>query len=614
VAPQGRLSRVLALFVPLLAWSVAIVRGASGAQWRADLPALRDRGLAGVGFSGAVSSVVTQAFGVVPLGSQAERAAAGSAMATAVASALLFRAGQRVLLARFRERSAEPRSSDELLASVLAAVAALTAALSPSWQAEATVGGGAAVALALVFAGLEASAGLCSGGSSLSAQATRGWLGVAAWVGLALAESPPAALALALVAAAMIATSERRPPLRLVVPAFALVLALAVVLVLPTLWRPFAPASLADVRRVLSSTGLRALPRSSGREAVLSWMQQLGLVQLGLAGLGFVVGAARARLRSSVMMLVALPLFDLLCPVSQWLDGTPTSYRQLCVASFALGATLGVAEIVCFLRGLELPMARFASVLAVVFHMTLAAVVCEEASFTSDRTERLAAEEWTDLALARLPRDAAVVVRSPDLAWRLWSAQRVEGQRPDVLLVASPLLVRSSGLARLLPHGAEVAPLLRDLTLTGSASEFGLSVLADARPLRVELDAAWDEQMLGHVMVDGPWLRFDPEALGSSDRPADGTSALSAEARIAAHVRGGARRDQVSAEVLGRTLKEQTTALALLGLSSASSPLLDELDRLLPNDPFAVSARLRVEHAVRQGHTGAVELRDLLRF
>jgi hypothetical protein len=288
------------------------------------------------------------------------------------------------------------------------------------------------------------------------------------------------------------------------------------------------------------------------------------------------------------MMLVALPLFDLLCPVSQWLDGTPTSYRQLCVASFALGATLGVAEIVCFLRGLELPMARFASVLAVVFHMTLAAVVCEEASFTSDRTERLAAEEWTDLALARLPRDAAVVVRSPDLAWRLWSAQRVEGQRPDVLLVASPLLVRSSGLARLLPHGAEVAPLLRDLTLTGSASEFGLSVLADARPLRVELDAAWDEQMLGHVMVDGPWLRFDPEALGSSDRPADGTSALSAEARIAAHVRGGARRDQVSAEVLGRTLKEQTTALALLGLSSASSPLPSHRLRVRRLDRIAV--------------------------
>jgi hypothetical protein len=223
-------------------------------------------------------------------------------------------------------------------------------------------------------------------------------------------------------------------------------------------------------------------------------------------------------------------------------------------------------------------MARFASVLAVVFHMTLAAVVCEEASFTSDRTERLAAEEWTDLALARLPRDAAVVVRSPDLAWRLWSAQRVEGQRPDVLLVASPLLVRSSGLARLLPHGAEVAPLLRDLTLTGSASEFGLSVLADARPLRVELDAAWDEQMLGHVMVDGPWLRFDPEALGSSDRPADGTSALSAEARIAAHVRGGARRDQVSAEVLGRTLKEQTTALALL--AGGATPLTARSDML----------------------------------
>jgi hypothetical protein len=115
-------------------------------------------------------------------------------------------------------------------------------------------------------------------------------------------------------------------------------------------------------------------------------------------------------------------------------------------------------------------------------------------------------------------------------------------------------------------------------------------------------------------MLDGPWLRFDAEALGVSDRPTDGASALRAEAKLAAHVSGGPRRDAVSAELFGRTLKEQTTALSMVGLPAATSPLLDELERLLPDDPFVVSARLRVGHALRQRRPGAVELRDLLRF
>ena len=71
-----------------MAWSLAIARGATAAQWRADLPALRDRGLVGVGAGGAVSSVVTQFFGLLPLGSQAERAAAGSALAGLIAYGL----------------------------------------------------------------------------------------------------------------------------------------------------------------------------------------------------------------------------------------------------------------------------------------------------------------------------------------------------------------------------------------------------------------------------------------------------------------------------------------------------------------------------------------------
>jgi len=614
VVPRGRITRGLALVVPFTVWCVALSRGATGPQWRADLAALRDRGLAGVGFGGAISSALTQVFGLLPLGSLAERAAAASALASAFAAWLLYRLGHRTIVAALEGRTGGATAAVDRLAAVLAAVAALTSGLSPSWQAEATVGGGAAVSLALGLVVLERVAALATRTAALTPAATRGWLAVSAATGLLVAESLPSAIGVLAAAFAMLVTAERRPPARLWLPLAGGAFAVAALAAMPVLWRPLAPSSLADVERLFSSAGLHAVPRASGRDAVLSWVAQLGYVQLALAGLGLVVGASRPRQRVSVTALIALPLVDLAHPAGQWLDGTQTSLRALCVAAFALAATLGVTEIVAFLRGLELASARVAAVLTIAFHMTLAAVICEEASFTADRTSRLAAEEWTDLALDRLPRGAALVVRSPDLAWRLWCAQRVEGHRPDVLLVASPLLVRSAGIARLLPHGPEVTPILRDLALAGTASEYALSVLADARALRVELDATWEPRMLTHVLLDGPWLRFDAEALGVSDRPTDGTSALRAEARLAAYVSGGPRRDAVSAELFGRTLKEQTTALSMVGLPAATSPLLDELERLLPDDPFVVSARLRVGHALRQGRPGAVELRDLLRF
>lgn len=611
---KTRTARALGTLVPFVVWCVSLARGATGAQWRTDMASLRDLNLAGVGCGGSLSSALTQLFGLLPLGSLAERAAAASAFAVALASSILFRLGFRAVSAMLVARRDELSSGQERLAGALAGVAALASALGPSWQAEATVGGGAAVSLALSLFVLGTLVDLLCDGASLSPEGSRRWLMMAGGLGLTLAESPPTAALVFVVACAMLATADRSPPVKLRLPMLGAVAGAAAIMALPVLLRPFAPSSLDDLARLLSSAGLRAVPRVSGRDAVMSWVEQLGYSQLALAALGLSIGAARERQRVLVMMVLATPIVELLAPSNHWIDGSPTPLSPLSIASFLIGATLGVAEIVVFLGSLELALARLAGVLAVVFHMTLAALTCEEASFSSDRTARLAAETWTEQALERLPRDAAIVVRSPDLAWRLWAAQSVNARRPDVLVVAAPLFVRRAGLTSLLPRGPEVAPIVRDLALTGSASEFGLSVLADARPLRVELDASWDPRMLQHVVLDGPWLRFDAAALGVSDRPADGKSALVSEAKIAEHVRAGARRDAVSAAVLGRTLKEQATAMSLVGQAAATPPLLDELDRLLPGDPFVVSARLRVQNAVRQTPGAAVELRDLLRF
>ena len=156
------IDRTLGALATALPFGLALARGASAGQWRDDLPAVRDLGLVAVGVGGGVSTAVTQALSLVPLGSRTFRAALGSALALALAARLLYELVRRLLieagrpsaapwigsrlgLARLAGNGAPPSGR---LAAALAGIATLTAALSPTWQREATVGGGAMLAVA----------------------------------------------------------------------------------------------------------------------------------------------------------------------------------------------------------------------------------------------------------------------------------------------------------------------------------------------------------------------------------------------------------------------------------------------------------------------------------
>src|SRR5262249_46033206 len=80
----------LGLIPTWVPFGVAVARAASAGQWRDDLPAVRDLGLVAVGFGGGLSTLVTQALALVPLGPRTFRAALGSAIALAVAARLLY--------------------------------------------------------------------------------------------------------------------------------------------------------------------------------------------------------------------------------------------------------------------------------------------------------------------------------------------------------------------------------------------------------------------------------------------------------------------------------------------------------------------------------------------
>src|SRR5262249_46145591 len=155
--------------------------------------------------------------------------------------------------------------------------------------------------------------------------------------------------------------------------------------------------------------------------------------------------------------------------------------RCLALAAIAVGSAFGVHEITLLLRRVRVPLAKPAGVLVVMFHVTLIALTSEEAAVAADRDAQVAAEGWAAEGYGARPLRSAVLVRSPAIAWRLWAARIVRGERPDALVVPAPLLGRGRVTEALLSNERATSLLLRDMALTGSPTEHALSTLADAR-------------------------------------------------------------------------------------------------------------------------------------
>ncbi len=586
------LDRLLSIVATWVPFGVAVLRAASAGQWRDDLPAVRDLGLVAVGIGGGLSTLVTQALSLVPLGPRTFRAALGSAIALAVASRLLYGLVRRALALSGSGARMDAPDPTPRLGAALAAIATLTAALSPTFQREATVGGGAMIAVALVLGAL--SLGLHVIRSRGYAHA---WIGLGALLGAALAESPPAALAVAsMIAAILIARRAapasvrlRLPPPRVLAVAAAVAALVGALLLAPFALRPLAPRPWADVGRALSAAGISGLDAAGAHTTALAaWVREVGAVSLGIAAFGAGVAILRPRLRPVVAPLLALVALDTILPakVAGVLSADPlTVLRSLAVAAIAVSSALGVREVVARVLAARFPMARAAAVLVVVFHLTLCALTSEEAGFATDRSEQLAAEVWADEALGQLPPRSAILVRSPALAFRLWSARLLRGERPDVVVIPVPLLGRGRVASGLLAEEPQIEPLLMDFALTAAPTEFGLSKLADVRPLHVELDPSWSKRLVAHLRIDGLWLEYAPQPLGPSDRRQSSAAAAAPLRRVIASVSDAAVPESATASVVAATLRAHASTLDALGERDAADVILGRIEDLAQRDP-----------------------------
>jgi len=350
--------------------------------------------------------------------------------------------------------------------------------------------------------------------------------------------------------------------------AFALggAVASAALLFSPAWVRPFAPAPFLDIDRAMGA--MRALPAARPLGGVLGRFGAEGSILVALAAIGFGVGLVSRRLRGGALPLAVVTA---LYAASVFAEGRlilaedVAPLHLVVTAALAMSAAIAVQAIATSILAWQLPMANGAVILLVMTDLTLAVATAEESSFANDRSAWRGAEAFTDDALEQLPPAATLFVRSRPAAYRFWAAQLAHGSRPDVLVVPVPGTGDARLALRLLRAEPALQKALQDISLEGRPGEEALTILADARPVLVELDPAWDRRVVSHFVPDRLWLRFAPEPRGPSDRKAAFSDLHARAARVLAASLVTDKPDADTASVLRARLVDGALVAAWLG-------------------------------------------------
>jgi hypothetical protein len=529
---------------------VALANAGSTSVWRDDLLVVRGIGCTAYGNGGGVWALFAEASRLVPLGSLHFRLALVAALVLGAAGFAVYRLARETL----------GRHTDApLLAFALSIIAALTATLSATAQSEGAVAGGSGVALFLAVTILGARPA-----EALRVPERALYLGLL--LGVLAMESKVTAAVLAMAIAIGLLVGKQRPSREAMNLLGAGWLTCVGLFGLPCLVRRLVPAPFFDVGRAIAALEVSAPVRPLG--GVLARVGDEGVVLVALAATGLGLGVVKARERAAtVPLLVLIALYALSAAAEgRWL--TPEDIAPLhlvAMTALAIGAALALSTLAATLLAWQLPMAKGAAILLVMTDLTFAVATAEESAFANDRSGWRGADAFIDEALEQLPPRAALLVRSRDTALRLWAAQVAHGARPDVLVVPVPATGDTRLALDLLRAEPALQKALLDISLEGRPGEEALTILADARPVLVELDPRWDRRVVSHFVPDHLWLRFFPEPRGPSDRKAAFSDLASREERVRAASLLGGKPDVLTSRILRARLVDGALVAALLG-------------------------------------------------
>lgn len=520
--------------------------------------------------TGHLSAALGRLTALVPFGSLSFRFALAGALAAGVAGRLCF--GLALSLLEW--------SGGRRMAPVLALAAATAAVMSAPWQLEAFRPGGSAVSGALLLGlvavqvhGAErpwAKSGLLLG--ALLAEGLAGFFGGLVLVGL------------------FGAASGNLPRRAEVLQVLAATAGAWTLLALPAVLAS-GPSALVWAAR----QGTPALPHLPEPGAAWTgWVAGAGVIGLALGAVGLAGFALTGRQLLAAALGAALLSDLVLCRTGALTEADAAPSSLTAVALIVVLAAAGVQRASDLVGGLRVPFARGSGVLLRVALVTLALVAVEDSGHLLGASRTDGAQAWTNEALGRLPPDSLVIVHSKPVAARLLAAQRLRGERPDVLVVPLELLENPVLARPLIQAEPGLGALVRDVTVAGRPSEYALSSLAERRPMFLELYPAWDRRLM-EQLVPGPfWLKLAPHALGRSDRVAALERGRAGYRRVLAAAQSGVQPDRATLAVLFESGRQQATVLLELRDERTARGVLEDLRQIDPEHPVVQELERRL--------------------
>ncbi len=564
--PSTPFAEALSYLAPAAPLVIGIWRASFGSQWRDDQALLAAVGQGPPAIQGALSALLASIALELPVGGKWLRAALVSVVALSLCGFLIFSLTRYLALRLGVSR---------LAASAAGLGSAWLVTLGPSWQLEATVGGGLTVAVSL-----------CLLGVWLSREAEAAWVpfALALALGAALAENWAAAAALALALTARLGVRRAALPWsrQTVALSAALFGWVAVGLVLGQLVRSGGHWSDLGIA-FAGEVGRAQLPN----QALALVDENFTLLALGIAALGACATLFRAQTRALALALgVWCILGGIFSQAGDDLLGVDPFAPFALLGLSAVGIFAGVGAASAFtLTRWRVPMARQSVGLLVTALFVLALLGFERSTHVAGRRDHVASEAWTDEALSDLPPGSVLLLKSSELAWHLWAAREIGGQRPDLIVAPLQALERGSGSEELVRSEPALGPVVRDLRLSRRPTEFALSSLAVERPLFVQFDASWDPRLREHLVPHGFWVGFSPHALGRSDREGAALASDQAFSRVVTLAEQPGSRDAGTLQVLQEQLAEHALMLFSLQDFHAASLFAEKLRLIAPKHP-----------------------------
>jgi hypothetical protein len=563
----------------MLAVSV-LVPGGIAAALAGNVPdAAHDRGVARVlGLDAepwrALDALVGSLLSIVPIGTHAMRAELCGALVASASGAILY-----VVVRELLKACAETTR----LGPIVAAIAALSALVAPTWQVESAAVGGSALGAALVL--LPIAVGAAAG----QGRGRGPWMALAFSLGLAMGYEPlVGACALCASAILVLVSAPSRRALAVEWRNHKGDLAAGLLAGLGPLIVGLASARRSGLSAFAAlADGWSGERGVSSAESPLSFMhEELGAltIVLGVGGCALAGLVPRARpiaLALTVTVAVGFGCAKLASPLG------PTRYGAPVLAALAAGSGLagvGLQAIVRRIASARIPFAR--STASMVLLLALARPV-DAADDSLARPRSAAAAAWDDVAWGALAPRTVLLLADPLLCARARATQARGALRDDLIVVAS--VARAPIARRALSSDASLVPLWRDLEMIGSPSEGSLSGLAAARPVAMEYEPRWGRALSRHLVPASVFDRFEVEPRGASDR----RYALDAFAHERDRLTRIVRQDPDLRFDTAALLLARALVIAQSGDRDLVGRAVDDVRRFAPDDPVAAEILAR---------------------